>query len=530
MTTAAPRALRLGGRRYPIVLPSWRDPRLHVAAVIVSIHVLGQVALGFDVSVAQILVAIATCAVIEVVWTLRRTGQLVWPASALLTGSGVALIFRVFGTEHGDYWSLRDWHLFAAVAGASLLTKYLIRWRGSHLFNPSNVGLVVAFLLLGSSRAEPLDFWWAPFGLWMAAAYAIILVGGLAVTARLRLLGMAAGFWATLAAAIGVLSASGHCITARWAFEPVCGTHFWWVIVTSPEVLVFLFFMITDPKTVPAGRDARVLFGVGVAVVSALLIAPQRTEFGAKVALLGGLAVLTAARPVLDRLLPAAREAAVLRPAAPPAPLPAGEGLPGRRRPARVAAAVGIAAVVIAGLVVAGAPARQPARGEMPAAVPDLAVDIDPATLPAVTVDPDITRLDEGLGGPGGQRLAEALAAGLGTEAEALLRGDRALLLGADADLRLAEMEERFDRAAQTGLTTVAGYDFDSLHVVVTHPYGEQGGAAPGIEARGTQTDVTLDAGGREVERTSGPCAIRFSLRAAGEGRWLIVAATPLEA
>ena len=42
-------------------------------------------------------------------------------------------------------------------------------------------------------------------------------------------------------------------MTANWAFAPVCGADFWRVIVTSPEVLIFLFFMITDPKTVPAG-------------------------------------------------------------------------------------------------------------------------------------------------------------------------------------------------------------------------------------------------------------------------------------
>ena len=49
-----------------------------------------------------------------------------------------------------------------AVAGVSLLTKYVIRYRGSHLFNPSNIGLVAAFLVLGSTRVEPLDFWWSP--------------------------------------------------------------------------------------------------------------------------------------------------------------------------------------------------------------------------------------------------------------------------------------------------------------------------------------------------------------------------------
>ena len=303
----SPRTVRLGRQRYPLVLPSFRDPRLHLAAVIISIHILGQTVLGFRVSVVQILVAILTCAVIEVTWTFASSRSLVWPASAMLTGSGVALIFRVIGTENGDYWSWHGWYLFAIVAGLSLLTKYLIKYRGSHVFNPSNVGLVAAFLILGSTRVEPLDFWWAPFGFWMALAYLIIIVGGVLITRRLHLLAMSAAFWITLAAGIGVVAASGHCMTARWSFTPVCGSRFWWVIVTSPEVLIFLFFMITDPKTVPAGRVARLAFAASVALVSTLLIAPQTTEFSSKVALLAGLVVMCAARYPLERFFPAVR-------------------------------------------------------------------------------------------------------------------------------------------------------------------------------------------------------------------------------
>ena len=302
----AGRTVRIFGRSYPFVAPNIRDPRLHLAAVIISIHFLGQIALGFRVSVPQILVAILVCAVIEVGWTLHETGTLVWPASAMLTGSGVALILRLSDMQSNDHWTWRGWYVFALVAGLSLLTKYVIRYRGSHIFNPSNVGLVAAFLLLGSTRIEPLDFWWAPFDGWMVAAYLIILVGGLLITARLHLLGMSAAFWLTLAVGIGVLAASGHCMTARWSFEPVCGAHFWWVIVFSPEILIFLFFMITDPKTSPAGRVARVAFGIGVAMVCTLLIAPQTTEFAAKVALLSGLVVLCVARLFFERFLPAA--------------------------------------------------------------------------------------------------------------------------------------------------------------------------------------------------------------------------------
>ena len=191
MTT---RTVTIRGGTYPLVLPSVRDPRLHVAAVIITIHVLGQLGLDFAVSVPQILAAILTCGVLEVALTFRQTRAFVWPASAMLTGSGVALILRVVGTGD-DPWTTYAWYVFAVVAGLSLLSKYVIRYRGSHVFNPSNIGLVVAFIVLGPSRVEPLDFWWAPLNAWMIAAYAVIIVGGLLITRRLRLLGLAATFW-----------------------------------------------------------------------------------------------------------------------------------------------------------------------------------------------------------------------------------------------------------------------------------------------------------------------------------------------
>ena len=89
-------------------------------------------------------------------------------------------------------------------------------------------------------------------------------------------------------------------MTARWHLGPITGGYFWWVLVTSPELLVFLFFMITDPKTIPSGRFGRRLYAVGIGLVATLLIAPQRTEFATKVALLSALAIACAARALLE--------------------------------------------------------------------------------------------------------------------------------------------------------------------------------------------------------------------------------------
>ena len=303
---ASLRTLRMGGRRDGLVGPDVRDPRLHVAMVVVSLQVLGQTVLHFDVSVAQILIAVATCAVIEVAITLWRDHVLAWPASALLTGNGVAFVLRIPGTRHGDWWSMRGGWIIAAVAAVSLSSKYLIRVNGRPLFNPSNFGLVLAFLLLGSRRVDPLELWWVRPGIALALALTVIIVGGLLLAWRVKMLGVIASFWLTYAAALGVLAVRGHCITARWHIGPVCNGYLWTVLVTSPEVAVFMFFMITDPKTAPHGRTARKVYGAAIAFVFVALAAPQRTEYATKVALLGALALVCASRPILERLSPAA--------------------------------------------------------------------------------------------------------------------------------------------------------------------------------------------------------------------------------
>ncbi len=290
--------------RYTVVLPSVRDPRLHLAAVIISLQILGQVAFDFSLSIAQILLSVGTCALLELAIVFWQKRMIVWPASALLTGNGVAFVLRVPGTEHGDWWSVRGWWIFAGTAAVALLSKYVLRLRGEHIFNPSNIGLVLCFLNLGPGRAEPLNFWWGPMDAWMALALAIIVLGGLAILTRLKLLTIAGGFWLAFAAATGVLTLSGHAMTARWHLGEITGFYFWRVLITSPEILVFLFFMITDPKTSPKGTRARVVYSVSIALLATLLIASVRTEYWSKVAVLGALALVCLARALYRWLAP----------------------------------------------------------------------------------------------------------------------------------------------------------------------------------------------------------------------------------
>lgn len=514
--------MRVGERRIPVVLPHKRDPRLHTAGVIISIHVIGITALGFRVSVPQILAAILTAAVVDIAFTFRRTGKLVWPASGMLTGSGVALILRLVGMEPGDYWSWAGWHYFALVAGLSVLSKYLIRFRGTHVFNPSNIGLVAAFLILGSTVVEPLDFWWAPLGFWMGVAYLIIVGGGLVITRRLNLAEMAIAFWVVLAFGLAVLASSGHCMTAAWSVDPVCGSRFWTVLVTSPEILVFLFFMITDPKTIPQGRLARLVFAATLGLVATLLIAPHAVEFGAKVALLGSLVIWSPIRGVFDRFLPDT--------------VPDRTGLAslvgkvlGRpRRPLRAlsgGAVLGSSLVLVAvAIVAAGAPAR-PAQTATTSGITEIAVDIDPSTIPQVVIDPGVDALNVDVDAQYARELALALLENLEIEREAIRQGDGSLLAAANAGYRLDEIQERIEEAAG-GPRVGHDYEFDSLTLGVSETARGQSGAALAFVGTGTVEEITYDASGVEQARSQSRFEATFVMRQFGGVRWLIVDVT----
>lgn len=530
-------ALRVGDREYPVVLPTLRDPRMHLASVIFTVQILGQTVLDFELSIAQILVSLGTAAALELAIVFHRRRAIVWPGSALLTANGVALILRVPGTEHGDWWSLHGWYYYAGVSALSLLSKYLIRFRGQHVFNPSNIGLVVAFLVLGSNRIEPLDFWWGPFSPGIAAATAVIVVGGFVITSRLELLGMAAGFWVAFALSLGVVAWSGHCMTATWHLGPICGASFWWVLVTSPEVLIFLFFMITDPKTTPTGSVARVLFGVCVGFVAALLVAPQTTEFAAKVAVLGSLAIMCVARYPLARFVPAAGSEDdrlrrwVARPLRRRDEGTADGVLPTRLGLATVGGGVVTAGICVLALVVAGTPAREPTvqLRQDGSVGSDRDVAIDESALPPVTISDAMRELSPRLTERTARLMAADVLADLASERRARLELDPAAAAEGAVFSRLRDLEAEIDTLRTGGEVVVPEYAIERMVIVpVYDPKNAQAGPQFGVEVHGTVTYTTYGGSPPTTAAPSPPERVErvFALFLSGD-RYLLAADYP---
>ena len=527
---AGGRSIRIGANTYPLVLPRLRDSRLHVAGVVITLHTLGQVGLGFHVSVPQILAAILTCFVLQVIITFREKRAFVWPASAMLTGSGIALILRVPSTPVGDHWSFHQWWMFSGIAAFSLLTKFIVRREGSHVFNPSNVGLVIAFIVLGSTRVEPLDFWWAPItNPAMVLAYAVILIGGSLVTRRLGLMVTVLSFWTVLTLGTAVNAASGQCFTARWAFAPVCGTDLWMTIVTSPEILIFTYFMITDPRTVPLGRVGRITFGALVGVVCVMLMAPQETEFGAKVALLAGLTIMTALRPLLERVVPAPGSPGDNMRDFARSVVSGGNANPSIASITKRGGGVALAAVlVVGGLAFGGRSAQGLLASEPENLIGRLATRIDPATFPSIRVDDAVINWNHEIDVEGARAIVLTLAENLALETQAVVEQDAALLEAINHGDRLEAMQARLADAQRTGQTVIDSYDIDDVQVTLLVPFGRQDGLSLGMIATGIRTTEVRDSSGTVISSNTAPFETMWAMRRATGARWLTIAELPV--
>ena len=309
-------------------------------------------------------------------------------------------------------------------------------------------------------------------------------------------------------------------MTAAWSPTPVCDLSYWSVVVTSPEVLIFIFFMITDPKTIPGGRAARVLFAVSLAGASTLLMAPQTTEFGAKVALLGSLAFWSPLRFLFGRLAPAQGTERAGVPSLVDRLVTGAQprGVFGR------GFALGLATVIVAAAILAaGSPARQ-ALAEP--SIPVVEVDVDAASLPVVEIDESVAGLAIDIDAEFAATMALTLAENLAIEAEAVRHVNGGLLAGADAGLRLDEMQATIDAATATGVRPVTTHHFDTMLLRSGREEMGQSGALV-IVGTGIAETVDLDPFQNELDWHTTPFSADFVLSQIAGDRWLIVEVVP---
>ncbi len=166
--------------------------------------------------------------------------------SALISSFGLSLLLK---TNH--------WYIAALAAVISIASKYIIRINGKHIFNPSALGIVAVLYFTG-------DAWISP-GQWGSNIVILftVLCLGFIVTTKVQKLDVSLAFLGTFAA----LLFARQIIYLGWPMD------FFIQSLSTGSLLLFAFFMITDPKTTPNHSIARIIWSMAVAAVAFYLTA-----------------------------------------------------------------------------------------------------------------------------------------------------------------------------------------------------------------------------------------------------------------
>ncbi len=220
------------------------DPRL-TAPILISLILIGaHWSFGILGGYTAIGVAVVSAIVTEVVLSRFLLGRRRYLASAYISGISIAILVR----------SPLLWP-YALGAVLSIMSKYVLRVKGRHLWNPSNFG-ICALLFLAPFAVAPLSVqWgnnlWPMLVIWIVGLNAIRRAGRVHVT-----LSYVASFF--FFAFVRSLIIHGSFITE---IAPI----------TGPMYQLFALFMVTDPKTTVASRRGAMLVAFLVAFVEMLL-------------------------------------------------------------------------------------------------------------------------------------------------------------------------------------------------------------------------------------------------------------------
>lgn len=251
-TQSAPATVRTQPAAAAVASETEKGPRKSVlaripapwlfASLITLILVVGEASAGILGGYERLPLALGTAMVLETILSRFLRGRWPHPISAYITGNSVAILMK---PAAGLAWPL------AVAAAISITSKYCLTVRGRHLWNPSNFGLSILLLIAPGSIAILSHEWGNQL-----PTFLIVFTVGMLVVWRARLLHISG----TYAAAFVVLAALRSRLPGGDSFLIELAP------ITGPVYLLFIFFMITDPKTVVRGKKQQVLVTLVIAL------------------------------------------------------------------------------------------------------------------------------------------------------------------------------------------------------------------------------------------------------------------------
>jgi len=240
MSAAPAAAVVTGPRRRILTIENRFLPPILITCILLAAHLSFGVLESYQRTAIAIVTAIAT----ELVMGQLTYRQWPHPASAYITGISVGIL-----TRSPFFWP------YFLISFISVASKYVLRLGGRHLWNPSNFGVSVV-LFLAPATVSLLSIQWGNT-LWPMV---VIWILGTAIVWRVGRLHISATYVASFLA----LSFVRSLITGIPWLATVAP-------ITGPMYQLFIFFMVTDPKTTVRSKTGQCFVVFLVAVVEAIL-------------------------------------------------------------------------------------------------------------------------------------------------------------------------------------------------------------------------------------------------------------------
>ena len=252
-----------------------KDPRDYQIMVLTSMLFYGLFWLKFNLNIIWIVAIVAFALVTQFfatrIWKLPRFE---W-RSALISGLSLSILMRCSSFE-----------LSLGLAAIAILSKFVFRWNGKHIFNPTNLALAVGILGTDLVKIDPNQW-----GQGAILAF-FILCMGIFVSNKACRSDVSFVFLGVFA-----FSLIAHTI---WIDGQILNSL---ARLKTGSLLIFTFFMISDPKSTPDGRIGRYIFGATTALFGVYLQLAQGIAAG----LIISLVFMSLTTPFLDWLFPAER-------------------------------------------------------------------------------------------------------------------------------------------------------------------------------------------------------------------------------
>ena len=228
---------------------SWRaqlDPRYLIAFLITLVLVTAQFRYHMVGGYQRLALALATCVAVEALLSRFVRGKIVNLLSAYISGISLTLLIKPQG---GALWP------FALGGFLAIASKYVLQHRDNHLWNPTNFA-ITTLLLAAPNKVSVLSHQWGND----LATNLVIWAFGVVIAARVRVLHI------TLTYVVSFLVLNGlRSVVAGQPLLPEIAP------ITGPMYQLFVFFMITDPRTIVRERRWQIAVAVIIALVEALI-------------------------------------------------------------------------------------------------------------------------------------------------------------------------------------------------------------------------------------------------------------------